>query len=164
MIAVKIAIQLIGNANAKISHLRRKKVTSSFNKGLLPLQICKSPLVLNKSNIVTCSNPISSDCIGSTCLESPAMVSSPSGDDNGISQIDTRQSGSTRSTPIKAVASTSRMAYLQERYTSEHLSEEATSLMLKSWRSKTNKSYDSFFGRWNTDGVVNGVQISFLAL
>ena len=37
MIAVKTAIQLIGNANAKISHLRREKVTSSLNKGLLPL-------------------------------------------------------------------------------------------------------------------------------
>ena len=111
---------------------------------------CKSPLVLDRSNTVTCSNPISSDCIGSTCLESPAMVSSPSGDDNGLSQVDTRQSSSTRSTPVKAAASTSRMAYLRERYTSEHLSEEATSLMLKSWRSKTNKSYDSLFGRWNS--------------
>ena len=37
MIAVKTAVQLIDNANAKISHLRREKVTSSFNKGLLPL-------------------------------------------------------------------------------------------------------------------------------
>ena len=59
------------------------------------------------------------------------MVSSP-GDDSGLSQIDTRQSGSTQSIPVKAVASTSCMAYLQKRYISEHLSEEDTLLMLRS--------------------------------
>ena len=35
--ATKAAIELIGNANAKISHLRRKKVISQLNKSLLPL-------------------------------------------------------------------------------------------------------------------------------
>ena len=35
--AARAAIELIGNANAKISHLRRTKVISQLNKSLLPL-------------------------------------------------------------------------------------------------------------------------------
>ena len=35
--AVTSAVALIGNANAKISHLRREKVTSDLNKALLPI-------------------------------------------------------------------------------------------------------------------------------
>jgi hypothetical protein len=40
------------------------------------------------------------------------------------------------------------MGYLRKRYRDQELSEEATTLMLKSWREKTNKSYDSLFSRW----------------
>ena len=43
-----------------------------------------------------------------------------------------------------------RVAYLRERYREQELSEEATSLLLKSWRTKTNKSYDSLFGKWHS--------------
>ena len=35
--AVKTAVELIGNANASISHLRREKVIGELNKALLPL-------------------------------------------------------------------------------------------------------------------------------
>ena len=35
--AAKAAIELIGNANARISHLRRTKIISQMNKSLLPL-------------------------------------------------------------------------------------------------------------------------------
>ena len=35
--AVKAATELIGNANARISHLRRTKIISQMNKSLLPL-------------------------------------------------------------------------------------------------------------------------------
>ena len=42
------------------------------------------------------------------------------------------------------------MAYLRERYRDQELSEEATSLMLKSWRTKTNRSYDSLFRKWHS--------------
>ena len=37
IIAVKTAVQLIGNTNAQISRLQREKVTCNINKGLLPL-------------------------------------------------------------------------------------------------------------------------------
>jgi len=35
--AAKAAIELVGNANAKINHLRRMKIISQMNKALLPL-------------------------------------------------------------------------------------------------------------------------------
>ena len=41
------------------------------------------------------------------------------------------------------------MAYLRERYRGQQLSEEATELMLSSWRIKTNKSHDSLFTKWH---------------
>ena len=36
-LAAKAAVQLVGNANAKMSHLRRKKVVSGLNSALMPL-------------------------------------------------------------------------------------------------------------------------------
>jgi len=41
------------------------------------------------------------------------------------------------------------MAHLRERYRGQQLSEEAPELMLSSWRTKTNKSYDSLFAKWH---------------
>jgi len=35
--AAKAAIELVGNANASINHLRRTKIISQMNKALLPL-------------------------------------------------------------------------------------------------------------------------------
>ena len=48
------------------------------------------------------------------------------------------------------VTSISRMAYLRKRYRDQKLSDEATDLMLSSWRSNTNKSYDSLFSKWSS--------------
>ena len=59
-----------------------------------------------------------------------------------------RQSGDVQSGPICDAPTASLMAYLRKRYRSQHLSEEAMDLMLKSWRAKTNKSYDSLFTKW----------------
>ena len=41
------------------------------------------------------------------------------------------------------------MEHLRERLDEQGLSSQATDLILNSWRTKTNKSYDSLFGRWN---------------
>ena len=46
-------------------------------------------------------------------------------------------------------APTSRVEHLRERLDEQGLSSQATDLILNSWRTKTNKSYDSLFGRWN---------------
>ena len=37
ILAVTSALELMGNASARISRLRREKITASFNKTLLPL-------------------------------------------------------------------------------------------------------------------------------
>ena len=37
LLAVNSAVELIGNANARISHLWREKITSVINKTLLPI-------------------------------------------------------------------------------------------------------------------------------
>ena len=44
---------------------------------------------------------------------------------------------------------TGRMEHLRERLHGQGLSGQATQLILQSWRTKTNKSYDSLFGRWS---------------
>ena len=36
-----------------------------------------------------------------------------------------------------------------KRFRGQQLSSQATELILKSWSTKTNKSYDSLFGRWH---------------
>ena len=46
-------------------------------------------------------------------------------------------------------APTGHVEHLRERLSSQGLSGQAADLILKSWRTKTNKSYDSLFGRWN---------------
>ena len=44
----------------------------------------------------------------------------------------------------------SHMAHLRDKFQSQNLSEEATAHILKSWRTKTNKSHDSLFGKWHS--------------
>lgn len=43
----------------------------------------------------------------------------------------------------------SRMEHLRERLNCQGLSDQAADLILKSWRTKTNRYYDSLFGQWN---------------
>ncbi len=47
-------------------------------------------------------------------------------------------------------ASTSRLARVRERCIEHNLSEGACSLVEDAWRSRTNKSYNSLFGKWSS--------------
>ena len=84
---------------------------------------------------------------GSSYLEDTAMVPSPavvgSRLATPITQTDTQYRVSTHNAP------TSHVEHLRESLSSQGLSGQATELILNSWRSKTNRSYDSLFGRWN---------------
>ena len=60
-----------------------------------------------------------------------------------ITQAETQCRVSTHNAP------TSRVEHLRESLNSQGLSGQATELILNSWRSKSSKSYDSLFGRWN---------------
>ena len=55
----------------------------------------------------------------------------------------------TNSTINPTEFSTSRVEHFRQRLNSQGLSSQAAELVLSSWRTKTNKSYDSLFGHWN---------------
>ena len=85
-----------------------------------------------------------SDLSGSS-MESAAVVSTPVRDadrEATPSSTSGRRVGSGR-TPV------GRVEHLRKNLRDQHLSVQATELILKSWRVKTNKSYDSLFGRWD---------------
>ena len=77
------------------------------------------------------------------------MVSNTANDTGRLPPVnDNRPSGDSQSGPISDASTTSRIAYLRKRCRGQFLLEEATDLILKSWRAKTNKSYDSLFTKW----------------
>ena len=90
---------------------------------------------------------------GDTCnfsdpsLEDTAMVPSASVNVGGLAAPLTQAGGGNR-VNIN-VTKTGRLERLRERYSGQGFSEQATKLILSSWRAKTNKSYDSLFGRWD---------------
>ena len=135
-------------------HLASGSLRSSYRclpAGLVAIEgLCQPPMVPNREGTSPGANPTSTDSPPGTSLEDSAMVLTPTVDGSGMplpsqgGHGDHAQPGqSTNDTN-----STSRMEYLRKRYRDQELSEEATTLMLKSWREKTNKSYDSLFGRW----------------
>ena len=109
-------------------------------------------------------------------LEGPTVVSDLAGDDYRETSPDKGVSVGnpthTPGQPARYTAATSRVAYLRERFSDQRLSEEASRLMLASWRQKSGKSYDSQFAKWAgwcherdidpVSGDITGV-INFLA-
>ena len=88
---------------------------------------------------------------GSTSMERSDLASNNPGDAVGFSTTDhssPRPDSEANRSPNGDGASTSRVACLQERYASSGLSEEASKLLLQSWRLKSSQSYDSHFWKW----------------
>ena len=112
--------------------------------------LCKSPLEPGGQSTDKSAGLANSASTSRPCLEDTTMVPnstsrahrSPSVDNSG-----TRGSGQRGS--LAPTSSASRMAHLRKKFRDQNLSEEATALMLKSWRTKTNKSYDSLFSKWH---------------
>ena len=107
--------------------------------------VCKPAVEPDRSGSVQSTDGQGSHCLGGTSLEDTAMVPLTTADASCNTMSDQSPSDNAEQRSRGPRPSTSRVAYLRERY---QLSEEATSLMLKSWRTKTNKSYDSIFGKW----------------
>ena len=134
--------------------------------------LCQPTLEYDREGSVTGQNPTGMHCASGTSLEDTAMVPSAATHAGSSTTSDSTQSDSTEQGPNESNPTTSRVAYLRERYRSQELSDEATSLMLKSWRTKTNRSYDSLFRKWHSwchtrgsdpfSGPVNEV-VNFLA-
>ena len=115
-----------------------------------PQGLCQSSLELDRQNHISSSISAGKDCPGSSSLENATMVSDSPDHTNRLSQNHLSSGrNNDQSTSSSIGPSASRMAYLRKRYKDQQLSEEATDLMLNSWGSKTNRSYDSLFLKWS---------------
>ena len=128
--------------------LAARSIRSSYRRiptGLVEVErVCEPSMESDRQGPVT--NPVS-ECPGnsdSTSVGHPALVPNPPGHASRPATPITPESVPTRDVPP-----TSRVEHLRKRFRDQNLSEKATDLVLKSWRSKTNKSYDSLFGRWH---------------
>ena len=137
--------------------------------------ICQPPMVPDSSLPCQSEETNSKDSTNNTLVENPIVSIRPSG---GLSSKDTSATGpginatgarisdATGNTPVD------RLAYLRQSYSSRGISAQASDLMLRSWRDKTNSNYGSSFSRWaswcqqrNRDplaGPIEGV-VNFLA-
>ena len=80
------------------------------------------------------------------------MVPHPTGDAGRLPNPPPTHGGSNHTNTSRgcasSTASSSRVAYLRQRFQDKEISEEGTELLLASWRQKSSKSYDSLFGKW----------------
>ena len=91
-------------------------------------------------------------CTSGASVEGPGLVPSTPGDAGGHTIPDPTEGEShpahtPRELPL-GNSTASRVGYLRQRYQDCHISEEASKLLLASWRQKSSKSYDSLFGKW----------------
>ena len=114
--------------------------------------ICQPPMELSGSSAVPGSPTEGEPSSNSPDLEDPALVSKSPGN---VHRLPTNHSGETQPDPGKSYPGNatrnppaSRVDYLRRRYQEQQLSEEATELMLSSWREKSSRSYDSQFQKW----------------
>ena len=91
---------------------------------------------------------------GSPSVEDTTMVPPPTINVSGLATPATQAGHYNRVSTHNAP--TSRLEHLKERLSEQGLSGQAADLILKSWRTKTNKSYDSLFGQWNRWCVERG--------
>ena len=103
--------------------------------------IDQTTMVPNREGTSPGANPTSTDSPPGTSLEDSAMVPTPTVDGSGMPLP---SQGGHPGQSTNDTNSTSLMEYLRKRYRDQELSEEATTLMIKSWRAKTN----TLFGRW----------------
>ena len=111
-------------------------------------KVCQPTLGYDRKGPVPGADATGTHYSGGTSLEDTTMVLTTSANVDCSTTSDQRQSGDAESRLTVSHPSAGRMEYLRERYRGQELSEEATSLMLKSWRTKTNRSYDSLFSKW----------------
>ena len=95
----------------------------------------------------------SGPCPGSPCVESTTMVRTATIHDSGLA---TPTSEAGNQSTVRSEPSVSRVEHLRKSFDSQGLSVQATELVLQSWRTKTNKSYDSLFRKWNRWCIERG--------
>ena len=85
-------------------------------------------------------------------MESTTLVPNPAGNANTQTDPTTQQAGpdttNSQSQLSRHDTTFSRMENLRDRFRNQEISEEASTLLLTSWRHKTAKAYDLLFGMW----------------
>ena len=111
-------------------------------------------MVLDSPLSLQGENPISTSSVNYSLLEDPILVSNLAGAPGGLSSnpTDSARSGgdaNTTGVPDETGSNpTDCLAYLRQSYSSQGFSLQASSLMLISWRDKTNSNYESSFAKW----------------
>ena len=120
-----------------------------FSAGLVSdTGICQPSMESNRASPVTGSGATGLYHSGGTSLEDTTFVPTTSRYAEPLS--DQTPSDNAQSRLGESVPTASHVAYLRVRYRYHELSEEATSLLLKSWRTKTHRSYDSLIRKWHS--------------
>ncbi len=103
--------------------------------------ICESSLELGGEDIDDCDASGSEGCAGGSCVDGAALVSNTAGDgDRGAENAATEAGNESL---ILGDTISSRMAHIRRGCTVEGLSEEASILVERSWRKRTNRAYDT---------------------
>ena len=124
-----------------------------LHPGLDQIQgVCQSPLEPDRKSPDICQTTESTGDTDRPCVEVPSVVPSATGNVGPGATPVTSQSKpdnfDSQSQQTRNSTPSSRMGYLRDRFRGQNLSEEASKLLLSSWRQKTSKSYDSLFGKW----------------
>ena len=115
-------------------------------------RVCEPSMVPDRQSSLSGEGSTGSGDPGGSSMEGPTLVSSPTG--NAL-QLSSAASSSAKPVPADLQCRsdgpstpTSRLACLRQKFGSGNLSETAKELLLKSWRTKTSRAYDSHFKKW----------------
>ena len=140
-------LQLETRPGSRSSECLQPELEQPTGKGL-----CQPPLESSWQSVEQNTTATSHTGPSGSSMEEPAVVSHPTGDAGRLPNPPPTHGGSNHTnTPrgcASSTASSSRMAYLRQRFQDKEISEEGTELLLASWRQKSSKSYDSLFGKW----------------
>ena len=140
-------LQLEARPRSRSSECLQPELEQPTGEGL-----CQPPLEPSRQSAEQSTTATSHTGPSGSSMEESAVVSHPTGDASRLSNPPPIHGGSNHTnTPrgcTSSTASTSRMAYLRQRFQDKEISEEGTELLLASWRQKSSKSYDSLFRKW----------------
>ncbi len=114
--------------------------------------ICKPTVEHGGQGTDTCQTSEGKTSTSDTSLEIPDMVPTAIEDGNAetapVPELTQSDPTDSQSQPTRHNPAASRVGYLRDRFRSQKFSEEASELLLASWRQKSAKTYDSLFKKW----------------
>ena len=111
--------------------------------------VCQPPLEPYSSSTESGTNPGGRLNSSNPPVEGSTMVCPTSVNVSGLAMLSSSTGAADTSGKNVIKPTSGRMEHIWESLKNQGLSEQATSLIVKSWRTKTNKYYDSLFERWD---------------